>query len=409
MYSISRVSPAAKVLDDYSDRGVSRRDFLRNTLFFSTAVLAHTSFPGMATASERSTASKLILLEHHLDRYSASLDSFLKKHPLKSTNWLEKRFWDGGDDGLIAGALDYDLVGRALQLFEVTKNQSHFQLAKDTATFLHVSYIEPNKAILPAYRIYCVEGFHSLARALETSDPALSKILRDSVNQIATSAAYAQLNERNQKAIFHPSLSREVALLLLAKTLASGKTKADVASKDPALATAPFVSAMKNQLRLFRTSLLSADKKKELWGAEMKRLGEDPENYLFPEEFVRPFMVAISARSAAMYVSYRGDRELAGLAADALLALTSIYVRGRGLPYTDRVLPAESRARQLSSDVADDEIVPALNHMVANACDAVGKVVDGEKSKELSDLAGRLRADTVLGELTLKEAKQANY
>jgi hypothetical protein len=47
--------------------------------------------------------------------------------------------------------------------------------------------------------------------------------------------------------------------------------------------------------------------------------------------------------------------------------------------------------------------------MVANACDAVGKTVDEVKAKALSQLAGRIRRDTTLQELTLKEAKQTNY
>jgi hypothetical protein len=202
MYTALKTSPVAPVRDESSHYGVSRRTLLLNALIVGTTALARTSFPCVASAMERPTDSRLLLLEHHLDRYSSSLGKFLKRYPLKSTNWLEKRFWDGGDEGLIAGALDYDLVGRAVQLYEVTKQPSHLQLAKDTAAFLRASYIDPNKGILPAYRIYCVEGFHSLAKLLEKSDPATSRVLRDSVTQIATSAAYAQLNERNQKAIF---------------------------------------------------------------------------------------------------------------------------------------------------------------------------------------------------------------
>ena len=385
-----------------SDFAISRR-----SLIIAASLLAVGSFHSVAAAEV--PPFNLQILGIQLSRYASDLESFLQQYPIDRTNWGEKKFWDGGDNGLISGALDYDLVGRSLQLYNATKDKSYLKLAVDAALFLRASYIEPNKGILPAYRIYCAEGFHSLTKVVEKSDPSVGRLLKRSVSQIASSAAYAQLNDRNRKAIFHPSLSREVALLLQAKILANDESGSATVGGGGKLPVEPFVSAMKNHFRLFIRSLESKDKRKELWGAEMKRLGEDPENYLLPEEFVRPFMVAISARSAAKFAQFTGDQELVNLAADTLLALSSIYVQGKGLPYTDRNLPEQSRARQLSADVKDSEVVPALNHMVANACEAVGVHVDSKKKTALLSFAHRIRADLPLGELTLKEAKQANY
>jgi hypothetical protein len=399
-----------------SSNRTSRRDFLLH----SASLAACLSFPSRVFGNEQgATAAAVAVFSKRLGEYQVALNSFLARSPLASTDWEARKLWDGGDEGLLTGALDYDLVGSTLRLYAITKDEAHLKLATDVADFLKVTYIDPVKGRLPAYRIYAAEGYHNLSQLLRAEAPAKASGFAATLRLLSTGPAYAELNDRTERAILHPSMNREVALLLLAKAYAlkaQGGGLTSSVEPSAAVALTPYLNAMKSHLTLFTKSLLSNDKVKPLWGPEMRRLAEDPENYLIGDEFVRPFMVAISARSAARVAEAIGEGSTVSLAADTLLALKRIYVTGRGLPYTDRLLPPESKARQLSSDTPDDSIVPSLNLLVANACETVASALRREvaarntiKGDTLMQLATSLRADSRFSDGTLKEAKQALY
>jgi hypothetical protein len=284
----------------------------------------------------------------------------------------------------------------------------------EVASFLKATYLDPTRSQLPAYRIYVVEGYYELSQLALEKQPELAQGFSQTVRQIAENAGFAELNTRTEKAILHPSLSREVALLTLAKTYALRIDPTGLRGGQASLE--PYVRAMKNHFILFTRSLLTSEKTTPVWGTEMSKLAEDPENYLIKDEFVRPFMVGISARAAALLDPYTNQPSLLPDAADSLLALKRLYVHGKGLPYTDRLLPASSQARQLSADTPDDSINPSLNLLVANACNRVGNALkrlntDRElrKASTLVQLASQLRSDTHFTEGTLKETKQALY
>ena len=396
--------------------GTSRREFLLG----SASLAAWCLFPDLSHAREQGpTPEAIAIFTRRLGEYRTTLKSFLTRHPLNGTDWKTKKLWDGGDDGLLSGALDYDLIGSTLRLHSVTKDPEHLQMATEIADFLKVTYIDPTKGALPAYRIYAAEGYYTLSQLLREKAPGKAGEYAGTVKLLASYPGYAVLNARTERAIAHPSLSREVALLLVAKAYAHRGEVGGLPSGDhtPSVtALAPLLNAMKNHLTLFTRSLLSNDKITPIWGPEMRRLAEDPENYLIGDEFVRPFMVALSARSAVRIAETIGERSTLPLAADALLALKRLYVTGRGLPYTDRLLPPESKARQLSSDTPDDSIVPSLNLLIANTCENVATLLQNEsevrntiKGNTLMQLASQLRADTRFSDGTLKEAKQALY
>lgn len=205
----------------------------------------------------------------------------------------------------------------------------------------------------------------------------------------------------------HPSLSREVALIVLAKVEAAKLKGSNAAiGKDPALT--PYIRAMNTHFDLWQGALEKPGSSK--W--PHTTFSGDELEYLSNDEYVRPFMVAISLHGAITLSNETNDVDLLNKGVDTLLmAYEKCLVPGEGLRYTDRDLPAESVARQKSGDVADDEVVTSLNLLVANVALEASKVVaDAPRRDALLKLHANLTDITNGSDLdSLKEAMQANW
>jgi len=343
--------------------------------------------------SVKLSSSDIRYLTTYLDQFSTKLDA-VQSYSISS----------GYDDTVLREILDYDLIGAAHKLYKSTKQKKYLNVAEKSSQYVIDTFIIPSNAVLAAYRIYLVEGLSNVSIEIQKTNPSLSSTTKNAVVNISRNATFVSLTNKTREYIQHPFFSREVANIILAKSFAyqlSSNTNKRSFIKDVSV----YKNAMRNHFELWKQAQVNPSIS---WPNSF--VAEDAE-WTSKDVYVRPFMVALSLRSAVKYYSITKDTSLLNAGIDAILAIAkTTYTPHKGFRYTDRNLPAESLARKLSSDTRDDYVAGSLNSLVRNAILRASTVADPKRARLLKRLANTIKKDIGAAvPYTLKEVLQRQY